>query len=178
MKKQMGFSLIELMVVVVIIGVLSTLGGSQYQKFQMNAKRSEAKALLSGMYTAQKAFFGEWNQYYGDFNAVGYGLEGNIGWFVGFKGVTGVGPETHPSFFYRNQIAYIFFTDQFCTQPGRECTWSESGADWGDLVTGAQASNTSFQFSAAANLDSDIIKEQWTLSDNRKLELVTDDIAL
>ena len=51
MKEQMGFSPIELVVVVVIMGVLSTLGGSQYQKFQMKAKRSEAKGLLSGMYT-------------------------------------------------------------------------------------------------------------------------------
>ena len=110
MKKQMGFSLIELMVVVVIMGVLSTLGGSQYQKFQINEKRSEAKAPLGGVYTAQKAFFSEWNQ------------------------------------------------------------------------IGAQAHNNSFQFSADANLDSDtysdMTMERWTLSENRKLELVTDDIAL
>ena len=63
-NSQMGFSLIELMVVVVIIGILATVGVPQYQRFQMKAKRAEAKGLLSGMYTAQKAFFAEWNQYY------------------------------------------------------------------------------------------------------------------
>lgn len=45
-----GFTLIELMVVVAIIGALATMGVPQYRKFQAKAKTAEAKTQLGGMY--------------------------------------------------------------------------------------------------------------------------------
>ena len=74
-QTQKGFSLIELMVVIVIIGVLANVGIPRYQVFMMKARRSEVKSLLTSMYAAQKAFYAEWDLYYPDFDVVGFSLK-------------------------------------------------------------------------------------------------------
>ena len=63
LKRQDGFTLVELMVVVAIIGLLSAVAIPNFKKYQAKAKISEAKLQLSALYTAEASFFSDFNMY-------------------------------------------------------------------------------------------------------------------
>ena len=83
-KNQKGFSLIELMVVVAIIGLLAALAIPNYQRFQRRAMQTEATTVMSNIYTAQKAFIGQWGLGSANLRQIGVGIEGNIVYRAGF----------------------------------------------------------------------------------------------
>jgi len=53
-----GFSLVELMIVVAIIGILAGLAVPKFNLFQAKARQSEARANLSNIYTLQQSYYG------------------------------------------------------------------------------------------------------------------------
>jgi prepilin-type N-terminal cleavage/methylation domain-containing protein len=71
-----GFSLIELMVVVAILGILVSLTTSSYQKYQRKALQSEAKLALGSIYALEKSFYSEYGAYVFGVDAIGYAPEG------------------------------------------------------------------------------------------------------
>ncbi len=58
-----GFTLIELMIVVAIIGILAAIAIPNFIKFQARAKQGEPKANLKSLFTAQRAYFAERDTY-------------------------------------------------------------------------------------------------------------------
>ena len=64
-KRFHGFSLMEVMIVVVIIGILAALAYPNLEKYLKRARQTEAKTNLSAIYTAQKIYF-TLNQSYAD----------------------------------------------------------------------------------------------------------------
>lgn len=75
LKKKGGFTLIELMIVVAIIGILAAIAIPNFIRFQAKSKQSEAKTNLKAIFTAQKAYFGEKDKYVTDFKVVGFDPE-------------------------------------------------------------------------------------------------------
>ncbi len=63
-KNNKGFTLIELMIVVVIIGILAALAIPRFMQATTKSKQSEAKQILKQIYTMERTYRQENGTYY------------------------------------------------------------------------------------------------------------------
>src|SRR5262249_30230121 len=100
-----GFTLVELLIVVAIIGVLSTIGVPTFRRMIQKSKKSEAKVNLGGMYTGEQSFVAEYGTFGNNLGRMGYETDGKpdqmtyvIGFFSNacvpgaFNSATGITP--------------------------------------------------------------------------------------
>jgi len=59
MKRAKGFTLVELVIVIVIVGILSIVAVPIYRGYTRKAMGTEAKSLLGSIQTAQKVYYAE-----------------------------------------------------------------------------------------------------------------------
>ena len=71
-NRQKGFTLIELMIVVVIIGILAALAIPRFMNATIKAKESEAKTVLKQIFTLERAARQETGFYSADLASVGF----------------------------------------------------------------------------------------------------------
>ncbi len=67
-----GFTLVELMVVVSIVGVLSAVAIPNFRKYQAKSRSSEAKILLAASFKAESIFFQEFDFYHKCLDYMGF----------------------------------------------------------------------------------------------------------
>ena len=66
-----GFTLVELMVVVVIIGVLAGIAISVYSGYARRAKLSDVQLMLKRLWQCNEMFYGEYGYFYGPADDLG-----------------------------------------------------------------------------------------------------------
>ena len=92
--RSKGFTLIELMIVVAIIGILAAIAIPNFIKFQTRSKQGEAKANLKAMFTAQRSYLQEKDRYANFASQMGFSPErGNRYAYVIQTSNVGGGPE-------------------------------------------------------------------------------------
>jgi type IV pilus assembly protein PilA len=79
LRKQEGFTLIELMIVVAIIGILAAIAIPNFLQYQLKSRQSEAKTNLQAIKTSEVAFQAERGCY------IGIGVEGVVAPVAGTK---------------------------------------------------------------------------------------------
>lgn len=65
-RSNKGFTLIELMIVVVIIGILAALAIPRFMAATTKSKQSEAKQILKQIYVMQRSYRQEFDTYWGN----------------------------------------------------------------------------------------------------------------
>jgi prepilin-type N-terminal cleavage/methylation domain-containing protein len=75
-RKNKGFTIIELLIIVAIIGILVTLAIPAYLSFISKSRRAEAKYNLEGIYKAQTSWFGENNTFSDSFTTIRWQPDG------------------------------------------------------------------------------------------------------
>jgi len=86
MKDQKGFTLIELMIVVAIIGILAAIAIPNFMRYQAKARQSEAKINLGAIGTNAEAWRAENNTYVATFANLGWSATGTTRYDYGYAG--------------------------------------------------------------------------------------------
>ncbi len=83
-----GFTLIELMIVVAIIGILAAIAIPNFLKYQCKAKQSEAKSNLGSLRVAQEAYYAECDTYKSGTTGYGFNVKGDARYVYDATGST------------------------------------------------------------------------------------------
>ena len=71
-RREAGFTLIEMMIVVVIVAILAAFAFPQYRDFVIRSNRAVAKSLLLQVADRQEQFFTDRKRYAADLTDLGY----------------------------------------------------------------------------------------------------------
>lgn len=153
-----GFSLVELMIVVAIIALLTTIAVPNFMRFLAKAKRAEAYLNLHSIYAAQKAYWAE----HGNYSSVLSG-QNSIGWKP--EGYNGGGKQEK-----------FYYTYGFQGSEGKNYFTGNLESPATSLSV-AKADSQGFIAVASGDIDGDGIPDIITIDQDNTIKIVQDDLA-
>jgi type IV pilus assembly protein PilA len=177
LKGQKGFTLIELMIVVAIIGILAAIAIPNFLQYQMKSRQSEAKTNLQAIRTSEISFQAERGCYLaitreGSVNALpaktiplawGVGAAPVVPVAAGFcnAGGTFLGTFRNIAFVATGSVNYGYTVDETALAiPVAACALGPTT----EATSAVVAAMTGFIGTAAANLDGDANLSVWAAS--------------
>jgi type IV pilus assembly protein PilA len=149
-KSNQGFTLIELMIVVAIIGILAAIAIPNFMTYQAKARQSEAKVGLGGIFTSATSYFAE-----------------NGTFTVANIGQLGYAPAGTPR--------YSFYYGAMRINTGSSSLSTCHGAN---TPTGVSVLGTGFTAGAIGDIDGESTTcDMWTVDDARILSNVVNDVT-
>ena len=149
--RQHGFTLIEMMITVAIIGILAAIALPSMMRYQAKARQTEAKTTLGGIFIRQNLHWAERGRY-GALDEIGFVLSGTnrYTYRTGAAGSAGGANAnvTAPGAAQDTLNAVLGTIES----EGATASWNSIGG---------------FTATAAANIDSDAVLDQWHLNDAR-----------
>lgn len=144
---QYGFTLIELMVAVAIIGILVAIATGSFLSYQAKAKQAEAKTNLGMIGDLALSYRLEYNTYVTDWNGIGWSSVGTSRYRYWYNSLSAASTPATP----------------------------EAGVDYSD--PGSSADDTTFGAAAVGNIDRDNSTDQWLFDQNRRFTTVQSDVT-
>ena len=147
LRSKKGFTLIELMIVVAIIGILAAIAIPNFLRFQAKSKQSEAKGNLGGIYTAEISWQGEHN-FFGNFGQIAWQPTGTPR-YTYWSGTPG-GTTTNLTAFGGGGL-------------------DNAGFAGNAQITASARSDNTFFITAVGQIDTDATMDEWSMSEARIL---------
>lgn len=142
-----GYTLIELMVVVVTLGILATLATGSFLSFQAKSKQAEAKSNISSIAESAIAYKAEYGTYVADWTGIGWQAQGTSRYRYWYNGLAAAGTPTN----------------------------AEAGVDYAD--PGSVATVNTFIVGSVGNIDRDSSTDQWLYNQDRVFTNLQNDVS-
>ena len=153
-KGNQGFTLIELMIVVAIIGILAAIAIPNFMTYQAKARQSEAKIGLGGIFTTATSYFAENNTFSTTAAGLGYAPSGTQKYDFYYGGVTAAQKITAAA-----------------GGAAAPCNIAPT------VIVPAMATTGGFSAGAVGNIDSDSTCDEWSINDVRNLTNSKNDVS-